>query len=1304
MKRHFGRTLVLLLLGLMAAAAGTLRTEWAGEKVCAWARGRLPELLGMEVSLGRCEVDAITGEVEIRSFSATPRGAGEPLLSADRLLVRVRTLQLLFGRLVLERVEVERPKVRADLSKLELPASGEKSSGCFVDALDGALEVENLAINGADVRVIAPGDRVVELEEADLDLRLSRRAYATRLGVPRGTVRTGQVQLPLSRLRLSSALDLDKKKLTINHLEVALGELALFARGDVETLCEPSLGLEATLYLPLDLVSTILGPEAPKMSGNAVVNLKKLEGSLDSPSAELEVTLARAKVEGFDVGDAYLEARLDKGQLKVGKLDVNVAEKGKARISGSVGLSKGFPVTAAVDLEEIPFAKLLDKLTLRHAWVDFRATGHVDLKGELVPFHLGGPGSVDVRDFHVYGEGWDNPAPFRVLDLEQAHVDLMTDFNPERVRLFKGVVRTARGSDVDADVTLNFDPHKGFHIEANPHEVDLADLKHLIGIPIDGKLAGHCLIKVVDGTPRIDGQMTIREFRFHKLQLGTAEAQVQLRGSVLGFPAVTVSKGRSRFNAEGAFDLGGDKPRVRASMAFEQARLADLLDAIGDEHWIFDPLRGKSDARISGTASIDSPVLEPHAVVDARLEDFTWLERKFGDGRLVFRALDGKGISLEPIELDGPCGKLTFAGRVMFDEGLDFLLEAPALYPEELAKPNGEFLGMRGALEAKLRFFGPTDHVQATGSVLAKDIAAFGVGLGGGTWDLQMDRTTMSLKGPLGTDLLLDGRLVFEGDMPFAVGVSASTADLGHYFPSVAGLKGTLQAEALATGTVTHYEEARGDVWVPSLTFGKGDWSFVNEGPIALSFQGSLLELKAATLKGTAGTNLTASGVLDGDLDVSVDGRFDARALELFMPWLEQTAGAFQVSATVSGPPSKPEVVGVAALSNGRFTAKGYPVSAKEMVGRFEFSQNRLFLRDVDGVLNNTGRVRALGELVLKDFVPQRYDLSAMLDEVPFKYPENIPTTFSGELKLYGQPGALILAGDVDMVRFKYTDDFDLDSFINDPRRRRVEAKSFEKREEWLRYDVRVNVPPGGGSRIDNNIIKLSFKSEEPLHLTGTNVHMGLQGTLLAEEGGRGFFHNNEFWISRGAVSMSERDRIAYNLDVHAETQVRDYRVLLHATGPWEDPEVVLTSEPSLDRGDIVALLFTGVTSQGAMSTQAGVGLVGEALMNVSGLDRTLKKFVPKNTILRDFNFHISTQYSDASQMVEPTAEIESKILSDDLRLRLSQPVISGKGRRAQAEYRFNENTSIQMQWDNDSSSSSLGDLGLDLKLRWELD
>ena len=110
-----------------------------------------------------------------------------------------------------------------------------------------------------------------------------------------------------------------------------------------------------------------------------------------------------------------------------------------------------------------------------------------------------------------------------------------------------------------------------------------------------------------------------------------------------------------------------------------------------------------------------------------------------------------------------------------------------------------------------------------------------------------------------------------------------------------------------------------------------------------------------------------------------------------------------------------------------------------------------------------------------------------------------------------------------------------------------------------------------------------------------------------------------------------------------------------------------------------------------------------ETLISLGGFDRHVKKFIPQNSILRDVSVKISTQFSESSGMLEPMAQLESRV-TESLKMRLSQPVITGRGRRAQAEYQFNRHLSAQAQWDSDSREYSTGDLGLDLKLHWNLD
>ncbi|EAU63185.1 conserved hypothetical protein [Stigmatella aurantiaca DW4/3-1] len=199
-------------------------------------------------------------------------------------------------------------------------------------------------------------------------------------------------------------------------------------------------------------------------------------------------------------------------------------------------------------------------------------------------------------------------------------------------------------------------------------------------------------------------------------------------------------------------------------------------------------------------------------------------------------------------------------------------------------------------------------------------------------------------------------------------------------------------------------------------------------------------------------------------------------------------------------------------------------------------------------------------------------------------------------------------------------------------------------------------------------------------------------------------FRNNQFAISEGQVEFRERYGIDMVFDVRAQTLVREYTVKVHAFGRPADPQVLFSSEPSLAEGDVLSLLTLGVTSTDKeTAASASAGLAAEALFNASGLDRQVKRFLPSNSILKDLSFQISTTYNDATRQAEPTAQLESKILSDQLKIGMSQPV-SGRGTRARAEYRFDNRLSAQAQWDNENNEAALGNLGLELKLSWEVE
>jgi translocation and assembly module TamB len=128
------------------------------------------------------------------------------------------------------------------------------------------------------------------------------------------------------------------------------------------------------------------------------------------------------------------------------------------------------------------------------------------------------------------------------------------------------------------------------------------------------------------------------------------------------------------------------------------------------------------------------------------------------------------------------------------------------------------------------------------------------------------------------------------------------------------------------------------------------------------------------------------------------------------------------------------------------------------------------------------------------------------------------------------------------------------------------------------------------------------------------------------------------------------------------------------------------------------------VTSRDFERTGAGSvgGFLVDAAYNASGLNDQVKKLLPKNDLLKDATVRVTSAYSELSGNIEPIAQFESKLHWDELKLRGQASLVSGRGRRAQAEYRFSDSVSGVVQVDSDNPSVPSADYGVDLKWHTE--
>jgi translocation and assembly module TamB len=269
-------------------------------------------------------------------------------------------------------------------------------------------------------------------------------------------------------------------------------------------------------------------------------------------------------------------------------------------------------------------------------------------------------------------------------------------------------------------------------------------------------------------------------------------------------------------------------------------------------------------------------------------------------------------------------------------------------------------------------------------------------------------------------------------------------------------------------------------------------------------------------------------------------------------------------------------------------------------------------------------------------------------------------------------------------------------------RRPALPPRPYDKAGEWLRFDVQLAVD--GDARIENDLVRGAVTGE--LTVTGTLAAPGLVGTLAMAGGSRAQFRGNEFALTHAVLDFTDRNKVEIALDVHGESQVRDYQIFMHAFGPLADPQLTLTSTPPLAQPDIITLLSLGFTRRDATAgggvSSVATAAAAQALFSASGLDEQVRRFLPRSEMVRDLSVRITSEWSEVSGQVEPRAEFESWFLQEKLRLRYQAPLSGARGQKAQAELRLGRHTAVQYQWDPDNPDVVTGDHGVDLKLRWE--
>jgi autotransporter translocation and assembly factor TamB len=336
----------------------------------------------------------------------------------------------------------------------------------------------------------------------------------------------------------------------------------------------------------------------------------------------------------------------------------------------------------------------------------------------------------------------------------------------------------------------------------------------------------------------------------------------------------------------------------------------------------------------------------------------------------------------------------------------------------------------------------------------------------------------------------------------------------------------------------------------------------------------------------------------------------------------------------------------------------------------------------------------------MKQLQPERIDIAIHLSDVNVKMQENLGATLDGDVTLFGPPLEPVLGGSLIVSHMKYTEDIDIERSLLDFSRRPPTPRVLTKTAVLLHFDLDVHL--SRGVRVENNLARTDLKGD--LKVTGTSRAVGLLGSINTLHG-TASFRGNEFQIEQGVLSFTDRQRIRSSFDFQASSQVKEYKVHLHAFGTPGEPHLALSSDPALAEADLGFLLTFGFVSQNLQQASFSAGSSGlaigvEALNKVTGFSEEVRRFIPKNPILRDPNIDFASDFSVATTRLEPMARFHSHLINDKLDLKVLEGLTSGRY-RGTISYQLTDALSTRIQLDNEHLNIGT-DFGADLHLRWE--
>lgn len=805
---------------------------------------------------------------------------------------------------------------------------------------------------------------------------------------------------------------------------------------------------------------------------------------------------------------------------------------------------------------------------------------------------------------------------------------------------------------------------------------DFRDLDFLYG-PANGygRLEGVMVGRIA--RPDLSGGFTVVNHNYGDRQIDRLDGRATLTPNVIELVDVHVMDGNSEVQVDGTFDRNLGLPDLRVNIV--KVVVADLRPFVD---W---PV----DGMVSGDLRLSS--IEPLRF-DAQLASAAFAYDGHPVGRVEAGVTFGPdGIRVEDFVVEQGAGLLT--GNVLYEPGTGGLVGSAALSGHRLEDWQwlGVPAGLNGAVRtASFRVDGTLGAPQLEGQAVVEDFQFREHYFPEAVLDIESVGTAMDAQIQAGSEISLSAEINTAVDgYPFQGTVSF--VEYGADRP-VGLSNGSLTATGLASfgGQLLDLATLKGSGQVTGLTARFQERDLRVSQPFTFEFDTERVQVSSIELMGDA-TALVLEGTValseHAPLDLSVRGSVDLSLVAGGYRGLD-AEGSVVVDGQVGGNLASPELGGIATLEGVSLGHESLFLSLSSLSGDLFFDGNTMNLNDIRGNAGG-GDVTLRGTVGVEGAGPGDFDIRLDASNVRVRTAEGLRTVLNGALALSGTLEAPSLEGNLQVTDLSFEESFD--AFLA------LFGSGFGGADQEGPFDqlaLALHVAGDRNIRIENEVVTIDARLD--LDIAGTLGDPTMTGHIESTTGNLNF-QGSRYRITRGAVDLVDPLGIEPLIDVQAETELRDYRIILAITGRGDDVRLDMRSDPPLPQLEIVSLVAGGRTREELAEDRQDASLVPTSEQLFTGGAATILTNLLRERVgsrlgvlgrVRIDPFLVGAENN-------PVARVTiSEQITRDLAITYSQDLSSNRQQIILIEYFLNNDTSFI------ASRDETGALGVDIRLR----